>query len=45
MKNPYYLTYKAKQIGYKPELILAGRKINDAMPLYVVNQFIKLSVK
>ena len=43
--DPYYLTYKAKQIGYKPELILAGRKINDAMPLYVVNQFIKLSVK
>tara|TARA_B100000212_G_scaffold288705_1_gene229826 strand:- start:44967 stop:46232 length:1266 start_codon:yes stop_codon:yes gene_type:complete len=43
--DPYYLTYKAMEIGYKPELILAGRKINDSMPIYVVSEFIKLAVK
>ena len=43
--DPYYLTYKSMEIGYKPELILAGRKINDGMPNYVVTEFIKLSIK
>jgi UDP-N-acetyl-D-galactosamine dehydrogenase len=43
--DPYYLTHKAIQIGYKPNLILAGRKINDGMPDYVVTEFIKLAVK
>ena len=37
--DPYYLTHKAKQIGFNPEIILAGRKINDQMPLYVANRF------
>jgi UDP-N-acetyl-D-glucosamine/UDP-N-acetyl-D-galactosamine dehydrogenase len=39
--DPYYLTYKAQQIGYKPEVILAGRKTNDYMPLFVANLLIK----
>ena len=37
--DPYYLTYKANKIGYKPKVILAGRKINDGMAKYVVAQF------
>jgi UDP-N-acetyl-D-galactosamine dehydrogenase len=37
--DPYYLTYKANKIGYKPKVILAGRKINDSMGKYVVSQF------
>jgi UDP-N-acetyl-D-glucosamine/UDP-N-acetyl-D-galactosamine dehydrogenase len=40
--DPYYLTHKAKQVGYKPEIILAGRKINDAMPSYLAERTIKL---
>ena len=43
--DPYYLTERALQTGYKPELILAGRKINDEMPKYVVDQFLKFSLK
>ena len=43
--DPYYLTYKSMEIGYKPELILAGRKINDSMSYYVASQFVKLAVK
>ena len=43
--DPYYLTYKANQIGMKPNLILAGRNINDKMPQLVVNNFLKLAVK
>ena len=39
--DPYYLTYKAKKIGYNPKIILAGRKLNDGMSNYVVNQLIK----
>jgi UDP-N-acetyl-D-glucosamine/UDP-N-acetyl-D-galactosamine dehydrogenase len=38
--DPYYLTYKANMIGYKPRIILAGRNINDNMGKYVVSQFI-----
>ena len=36
--DPYYLTYKAKKIGYNPKIILAGRKINDSMGFYVTSQ-------
>jgi len=43
--DPYYLTYKAEMIGYRPEIILAGRKINDGMGNYVVAQFIKAALK
>jgi UDP-N-acetyl-D-glucosamine/UDP-N-acetyl-D-galactosamine dehydrogenase len=40
--DPYYLTYKAMKVGYKPEMILAGRRINDNMGLYIVGQVYKL---
>ena len=39
--DPYYLTYKAEQLGYNPQMILAGRRINDNMSLYVASQVIK----
>jgi UDP-N-acetyl-D-galactosamine dehydrogenase len=39
--DPYYLTYKAEQLGYYPQMILAGRRINDNMGQYVVSQLIK----
>ena len=39
--DPYYLTYKAQQLGYHPEMILAGRRINDNMSLYVASRIIK----
>jgi len=42
--DPYYLTYKSLQVGYSPEVILSGRRLNDNMPIYVANQFIKLVV-
>ncbi|MDA0679485.1 MAG: Vi polysaccharide biosynthesis UDP-N-acetylglucosamine C-6 dehydrogenase TviB [Proteobacteria bacterium] len=40
--DPYYLTYKAQQLGYHPQMILAGRRINDNMSLYVSSRIIKL---
>ena len=40
--DPYYLTYKALQAGHNPELILAGRRLNDGMGQYVVQQVSKL---
>ena len=40
--DPYYLTYKAQAIGYNPEIILAGRRLNDSMGNYMVTQIIKL---
>ncbi|MEE8588228.1 MAG: nucleotide sugar dehydrogenase [Sulfurimonadaceae bacterium] len=43
--DPYYLTYKAQQVGYNPEIILAGRHLNDNMGIYVANQVIKLMIK
>jgi UDP-N-acetyl-D-glucosamine/UDP-N-acetyl-D-galactosamine dehydrogenase len=43
--DPYYLTYKAQAIGYHPEIILAGRRLNDAMGIYVVTQLVKSMVK
>ena len=39
--DPYYLTYKAKEVGYQPEVILAGRRINDTMGSYVATQLVK----
>lgn len=39
--DPYYLTYKAKEVGYSPEVILAGRRINDGMGSYVATQMVK----
>ncbi len=43
--DPYYLTERALQVNYKPELILAGRRINDDMARYVVNNFLKIALK
>ncbi len=40
--DPYYLTHKAQEIGYHPEMILAGRRLNDNMALYVADQIGKL---
>jgi UDP-N-acetyl-D-galactosamine dehydrogenase len=40
--DPYYLAYKAQHLGYHPQMILAGRRINDNMSLYVVSRVIKL---
>lgn len=39
--DPYYLTYKAKEVGYFPEVILAGRRINDGMGSYVATEMVK----
>ena len=39
--DPYYLTYKAEEVGYRPEVILAGRRINDGMGEYVATQLVK----
>ncbi len=43
--DPYYLTHKAQAIGYHPEIILAGRRLNDSMGVYVVAQLIKAMTK
>lgn len=43
--DPYYLTHKAQAIGYHPEIILAGRRLNDNMGSYVVSQLLKAMVK
>ncbi len=40
--DPYYLTHKAEEVGYNPQVILAGRRINDEMAIYSANQFIQL---
>jgi len=42
--DPYYLTYKAKEVGYHPEVILAGRRINDNMGVHVANKVVKLMI-
>jgi UDP-N-acetyl-D-glucosamine/UDP-N-acetyl-D-galactosamine dehydrogenase len=39
--DPYYLTHKAQSVGYHPEMILAGRRLNDGMGTYVVSQLVK----
>tara|TARA_B100001057_G_scaffold50385_1_gene44884 strand:- start:2939 stop:4213 length:1275 start_codon:yes stop_codon:yes gene_type:complete len=43
--DPYYLTHKALEVGYKPEMILAGRKINDNMSIFIADQVSKLMLK
>ena len=43
--DPYYLTYKATQLGYHPEIILAGRKINDNMGFYIAGEVSRLMTK
>jgi len=43
--DPYYLTYKAQAAGYHPEIILAGRRLNDGMASYVVSQLVKLMIR
>jgi len=43
--DPYYLTHKAQAIGYHPEIILAGRRLNDSMGAYVVTQLVKAMTK
>lgn len=43
--DPYYLTHKAEALGYHPEVILAGRRINDGMGQYVVSQLVKHMLK
>ncbi|HEX5420917.1 MAG TPA: nucleotide sugar dehydrogenase, partial [Gammaproteobacteria bacterium] len=42
--DPYYLTHKAEEIGYHPEIILAGRRLNDGMGAYVASRVIKLMI-
>jgi UDP-N-acetyl-D-galactosamine dehydrogenase len=39
--DPYYLTHKAQEIGYHPEMILAGRRLNDNMAIYVASEIIR----
>ncbi|RZQ09117.1 Vi polysaccharide biosynthesis UDP-N-acetylglucosamine C-6 dehydrogenase TviB [Vibrio vulnificus] len=43
--DPYYLTHKAQSVGYHPEMILAGRRLNDGMGQYVVSQLVKNMLK
>ena len=43
--DPYYLTHKAEAVGYNPQLILSGRRLNDGMGAYVANQMIKKMIK
>ena len=43
--DPYYLTHKAQSMGYHPEIILAGRRLNDGMGAYVVIQLVKAMIK
>jgi UDP-N-acetyl-D-glucosamine/UDP-N-acetyl-D-galactosamine dehydrogenase len=43
--DPYYLTHKAEYLGYRPEVILSGRRINDNMGHYIANKVVKLLIK
>ncbi len=43
--DPYYLTHKSQEIGYHPEMILAGRRINDNMGIYVASRLVRLMVR
>jgi len=43
--DPYYLTHKSQEIGYHPEMILAGRRINDNMGIFVASRVVRLMVK
>ncbi|MBM4442371.1 MAG: nucleotide sugar dehydrogenase [Candidatus Rokubacteria bacterium] len=43
--DPYYLTFKAEELGYHPQVILSGRRINDQMGVYVAEQAVKLMIR
>ena len=44
--DPYYLTYKSEQLGYRPEIVLAGRRMNDNMAKWIVEQLVlEMAVK
>ncbi len=43
--DPYYLTHKAQEVGYHPEMILAGRRLNDDMGRYIASEMVKLMLK
>ena len=43
--DPFYLTHKAQEVGYQPEVILAGRRINDSMAVHVVDETVKLMLR
>jgi len=43
--DPYYLAYKAENLGYHPEVILSGRRVNDNMSTFVVNKMIKMLIR
>lgn len=43
--DPYYLTHKAQEVGYHPEVILAGRRINDSMATHVADETVKLMLR
>ena len=43
--DPYYLTHKAQALGYLPEVILAGRRINDGMGKYIASEVVKLMIR
>ena len=43
--DPYYLSFKSQELGYTPEMILAGRRINDSMPTFIVSQIVKQLLK
>jgi UDP-N-acetyl-D-galactosamine dehydrogenase len=43
--DPYYLTHKAESLGYHPQVILAGRRINDDMGIFVANKVVKLMIQ
>ena len=43
--DPYYLAQKAQEVGYHPEIILAGRRVNDSMGQYVASEVVKMMLK
>jgi UDP-N-acetyl-D-glucosamine/UDP-N-acetyl-D-galactosamine dehydrogenase len=43
--DPYYLTHKSQEVGYHPAMILAGRRLNDNMPIYVASRIVRLMIK
>jgi UDP-N-acetyl-D-galactosamine dehydrogenase len=43
--DPYYLAYKSIEVGHVPQLILAGRNINESIPVYIANKILKLMIK
>jgi UDP-N-acetyl-D-glucosamine/UDP-N-acetyl-D-galactosamine dehydrogenase len=43
--DPYYLTHKSQEVGYHPAMILAGRRLNDNMAIYVANRIVRLMIK